>query len=83
MKNVVILGANGRTSRQVINCLLKQNDVNLTLFLRNPKRLGSILQQKVRVVEGDARQPQALLEAIRGQDIVISTMGGWTWPRRP
>ncbi len=76
MKNVVILGANGHTSREIIPRLLEQEDVKLTLFLRRADRLKNINSDRVRVIEGDASKPDALREALRGQDIVISTMGG-------
>ena len=76
MKNVVILGANGHTSREIIPRLLEQEDVKLTLFLRRADRLKNINSDRVRVIEGDASKSDALREALRGQDIVISTMGG-------
>lgn len=76
MKNVVLLGANGHTSREIIPRLLEQEDVRLTLFLRHADRLKHLSNDRVRVIEGDARKPDALREALRGQDIVISTMGG-------
>lgn len=76
MKNVVLLGANGHTSQEIIPSLLEQDDVRLTLFLRRAGRLKDVEDDRVRVVEGDARKPETLKQAIQGQDIVISTMGG-------
>ena len=76
MKNVVLLGANGHTSREIIPRLLEQDDVRLTLFLRHAERLKRLEDGRIRIVEGDARKLDDLKTAIEGQDIVISTMGG-------
>lgn len=76
MKNVVLLGANGHTSQEIIPRLLEQDDVRLTLFLRRAQRLQHLKSDRVRVFEGDARKRDELREALRGQGIVISTMGG-------
>ncbi|VFR45317.1 oxidoreductase (putative) [plant metagenome] len=76
MKNVILIGANGGTSRQIIPRLLEQDDVRLTLFLRRASRMHSMQSDRVNVVEGDAAQLADLTQAIRGHDIVISTMDG-------
>ncbi|MCL4182073.1 MAG: SDR family oxidoreductase [Burkholderiaceae bacterium] len=76
MKKVILLGANGRTAREVIPRLLQQDDVVLTLFARHAKRLDDFRNRRIHVVEGDARNPDALKNAIQGQDIVVSAMGG-------
>ncbi|MBP6122061.1 MULTISPECIES: NAD(P)H-binding protein [Providencia] len=76
MKNVVILGANGRTAKEITFRLLEQNDVNLTLVLRHAERLNILPNNRIKIIEGDATDPDALQKAIRGQNIVISAMGG-------
>lgn len=76
MKKVILLGANGRTAKEIVARLLQQDDVALTLFARHAKRLDGFGNRRVHVVEGDARNPDALEGAIQGQDIVVSAMGG-------
>lgn len=76
MKNVILIGANGSTSQAIIPRLLEQDDVKLTLFLRRASRLKHMQSDRVDVVEGDASSPADLMRAIRGQEIVVSTMGG-------
>ncbi|SEJ29821.1 Putative NADH-flavin reductase [Azotobacter beijerinckii] len=76
MKNVILIGANGSTSKEIIPRLLEQDDVKLTLFLRRASRMQHMQSDRVNVVEGDAAELADLTRAIRGQDIVISTMGG-------
>ncbi|MGC4029326.1 MAG: SDR family oxidoreductase [Steroidobacteraceae bacterium] len=77
MKRVVLLGASGYTAREIIPRLLEQDDVELTLFARRAAgRLRDLRGERVRVFEGDAQDTDALKEAIKGQDIVVSAMGG-------
>lgn len=76
MKNVLLIGANGSTSKEIIPRLLEQDDVKLTLFLRRASRLQTVESDRVDVVEGDANRRADLATAIRGQDIVVSAMGG-------
>ena len=45
MKNVIILGASGNIAQHVIDILIKNNDVNLTLFLRNKNKLKNTLSK--------------------------------------
>lgn len=76
MKKVIVLGANGRTAREIVPRLLEQGDVELRLFARHAERLHDFKSPRVQVVEGDARSPDALKKALQGQDIVISALGG-------
>lgn len=76
MKNVILVGANGGTGREMIPRLLEQADIQLTLFLRQSSRLGVLQDKRLTVVEADARDFGALTTAIRGHDIVISTLDG-------
>ena len=51
-------------------------DGQVTLFLRRADRMQDMQSDRVDVVEGDAACLADLTRAIRGQEIVISTMGG-------
>ncbi|HEY0378354.1 MAG TPA: NAD(P)H-binding protein [Pyrinomonadaceae bacterium] len=76
MKNVIILGAGGNIANHVIDILVKKDDINLTLFLRNRNRLSSKDVSKCRVVEGDVLDFNRLKEAIAGQDVVYANLSG-------
>lgn len=76
MKHVILIDANDHTSQEIIPRLLGQEDVTLTLFLRRAKRLQSRNRARVDVVEGDAKNLDDLRQAIKGQNIVVSTLGG-------
>ena len=76
MTNVLILGANGQIARLVEERLLKeQPDVELTLFLRNSKRLANLANNdRVRIIEGDVENEKEVADAMHGQDIVYVAM---------
>lgn len=76
MKNVIIIGASGNIARRVTDMLLDLKDVQLTLFVRNARRLGNKDLSGASVVEGDALHYDGLRDAIAGQDIVYINLAG-------
>lgn len=76
MTNVLILGANGAIARVAIELFLKETDVQLTLYLRNSRRLKNIASNRVRVIEGDVLEIETLKEAMMGQDVVYANLAG-------
>jgi uncharacterized protein YbjT (DUF2867 family) len=76
MKNVIILGAGGNIAGHVIDILVKKDDVNLTLFLRNARRLRNKDVSQCRIVEGDVLDHHQLEKAMKGQDIVYANLSG-------
>lgn len=76
MKKVIILGAGGSLAGTVIEALQKQEDVQLTLFLRNARKLRKLNAENVRIVEGDVMDYKTLKRAIDGQDIVYVNLAG-------
>jgi len=75
MNNVLILGASGNIAKHVIDILCKKDDINLTLFLRNSRRLRNNDVSKCRIVEGDVLNYVQLKDAVAGQDIVWKSFG--------
>jgi uncharacterized protein YbjT (DUF2867 family) len=76
MKNVIILGASGNIAKHVIDILVKKDDFNMTLFLRNKNRVRNNDVSKCRIIEGDVLNFNQLKEAIKGQDIVYANLAG-------
>ena len=77
MTKVLILGAYGQIARVATRLFLEQTDVQLTLYLRNAKRLKDIgHQERVRVVEGDVLDGKTLDAAMAGQDCVYANLSG-------
>jgi uncharacterized protein YbjT (DUF2867 family) len=75
-KNVIILGASGNIAKHVIDILVKKDDINLTLFLRNKSRLRNKDLSKCRIIEGNVLDFHQLKEAITGQNIVYANLSG-------
>jgi uncharacterized protein YbjT (DUF2867 family) len=76
MKKVIILGASGNIAKHVIDILVKMDDINLTLFLRNKSRLRNYDISQCRIVEGNVLNLKQLKEAITGQEIVYANLAG-------
>ena len=76
MKSVIILGASGNIAKHVIDILVKKDDINLTLFLRNARRLRNNDVSQCHIVEGNVLDFKQLKGAITGQDIVYANLAG-------
>jgi uncharacterized protein YbjT (DUF2867 family) len=76
MKNVIVLGASGQIAKHVIDILMKEDNVNLTLFLRDKSKLRNKDVSGCRLIEGDVLNFNQLKEAIAGQDIVYANLAG-------
>jgi uncharacterized protein YbjT (DUF2867 family) len=76
MKKVIILGASGNIARHVLDILLNKDGIQLTLFLRDARKLGNRDVSKCRVVEGDVLNFNQLKEVLKGHDIVYVNLAG-------
>lgn len=72
--NLLVFGATGATGQQVVRQALGQGHA-VTAFVRNPGALPKN-EKRLRVVVGDTTQDTArIIEALSGQDVVISALG--------
>jgi uncharacterized protein YbjT (DUF2867 family) len=76
MKKVLVLGAGGQIAHWVIEMMKSNHDVELTLFLRHPKRLKGGAPKNSTVVQGDVLNNEQLRYAMAGQDIVYANLTG-------
>jgi uncharacterized protein YbjT (DUF2867 family) len=77
MNKVLILGANGQIARVATQLFLEQTDAQLILYLRNAHRLKlTDVVSRIRVVEGDVLDADALASAMKGQDVVYANLAG-------
>ena len=76
MINVIILGASGNIAKHVIDFLVKDDDIFLTLFLRKKDRLRNKDISRCRIIEGNVLDQNQLNEALTGQDIVYANLAG-------
>ncbi|XP_074990482.1 flavin reductase (NADPH) isoform X1 [Calonectris borealis] len=72
-KNIVIFGATGRTGLTTLSQALEEGYA-VTVLVRDRARLPA-RPRPARVVLGDARDPAAVGEAVRGQDAVVILLG--------
>ncbi|XP_064557084.1 flavin reductase (NADPH), partial [Zonotrichia leucophrys gambelii] len=70
---IAIFGATGRTGRVTLGLALEQG-FEVTVLVRDPSRLPPGPSPS-RVVVGDARDPRAVAEALRGQQGALIVLG--------
>lgn len=70
---IVVFGAAGRTGRLLVEQALEKG-YEVTGFARSPEKLG-LEHERLRLVQGDALDGQAVATAIAGQDAVLSALG--------
>jgi putative NADH-flavin reductase len=70
---LLILGATGKTGRQIVTQALEKGH-EVTALARDSKKVD-IQHPRLRIVEGDVRNSQAVGAAMAGQQAVISAIG--------
>ena len=53
MKNVVVFGAAGHTGKYIVRKFREMKEVELTAFVRNPTKFGTMDISGVRIIQGD------------------------------
>lgn len=70
---IIVFGASGKTGRLVVNEAL-QNGYEVTAFVRDTGKLP-ITHNHLTIIQGDATNQEAIRNALKGQDLVISCLG--------
>jgi putative NADH-flavin reductase len=70
---ILIFGATGGTGRQLVAQAL-QSGHDVTAFVRTPGRL-TMVDSRLRVVQGDIQRPESIRAPIPGHDAVLSALG--------
>ena len=70
---VLVIGATGRTGKQLVTKLLARGDT-VTAFARRPADITET-HERLRVVQGDVRDAASLERAVKAQDAVVSAFG--------
>lgn len=76
MKKVLVLGASGQIAQWVIQMLADRDDIELTLLLRDPKKLTGSEPGNARIVIGDVLDAKLLRSVVAGQDVVYANLAG-------
>ena len=71
---IVVIGASGRTGRLVLEGLAKK-DVRIRALSRNIAKASADIVGNYEWVQADVTQPETLIMALQGSDIIISTIG--------
>jgi putative NADH-flavin reductase len=73
-KKILVLGATGGTGQEVVAQALQQGH-EVTAFVRRPDRMTGP-PERLRVVTGSVKDDsETLADAVRAQDVIISTLG--------
>lgn len=79
MKNVTLIGASGFVGSAILNELLARG-CKVTAFVRDPGKIV-VKNDNLKVVGGDVTDADALINACKGKDAVISAYNpGWSNP---
>lgn len=73
---ILVLGATGATGKLVVEQALEAGH-EVTAFARNPADVTA-KHPKLRVVQGDGTNAEALQRAVAGHDVVVSALGSRT-----
>ena len=76
MKKVVIFGAAGHTGKYLTRKMQKTEDIELTVFVRNPAKFGDMDMTDVHIIQGDALNVEDVRRAMDGQDILLCSLEG-------
>ncbi len=77
MKKILILGANGQIAREAIEMFLSQKDIELTLYLRNSKRLKYLENNsRVYIVDADVSNLSELETSMKDKDLIYANLAG-------
>jgi nucleoside-diphosphate-sugar epimerase len=72
-RSVTIFGGSGKTGRHLVEQALAAGH-HVTVLARTPGKLD-LQHERLRVVQGDVQDPDAVATAIEGADAVISVLG--------
>ncbi|RMZ74295.1 isoflavone reductase family [Pyrenophora seminiperda CCB06] len=74
IKNVIIIGAGGNLGPAILDAFLKESSFNTTVLSR--QNSTSTFPSGVKVIKADYDSLESLRDAFKGQDAVISLVGG-------
>ncbi|MFC7442235.1 NAD(P)-dependent oxidoreductase [Laceyella putida] len=71
---IALFGSTGPTGKEVIKQALEAG-YGVTAFARNPEKLQEFKHEKLKIIKGELSDREAIEDAIRGADGVISVLG--------
>jgi putative NADH-flavin reductase len=77
--NIVVFGASGKVGRLVVNRLIEQNH-KVTAFVHKNNPFEA--NKRLMIMKGNIYSQEDIDKAIKGCNIVISTLGSWNTPKK-
>ena len=71
---MIILGASGNIAKHVIDILVMKDDIELTLFVRNKRKLRKNKIGNSQIVEGDVLSSINLKKPLRNRRLYMRTL---------
>ncbi|MEO0897980.1 MAG: SDR family oxidoreductase [Bacteroidota bacterium] len=71
---VIVFGATGTVGKEIVQQALEQGH-QVTAFLRSPEKMEDIQHSRLQTFQGDVFDEAQVAEAIKGQDIVMVSLG--------
>ena len=76
MKKVVIFGAAGHTGTYITKKIQSAQDIELSVFVRNPAKFEGMDLTGVNVIKGDALNAEDVKKAMEGQEVLLCSLEG-------
>lgn len=81
---IALLGATGRTGREVLSGLLKRDIGHLKIYVRSKQKLLNLFPQlvsdsRVEICEGEVTNQATMQACLAGAKIIINTIGGYSF----
>lgn len=75
MRKLIVFGPTGKTGLAIIKGALENSENQVTVYVRRPERLPEELKRKVTSIVGDVLDEKSVAEAVKGQDVALSSLG--------
>lgn len=76
MKKVVIFGAAGHTGKYITKKMQAVDDIELSVFVRNPAKFEGMDMTGVNIMQGDALNAENVVKAMDGQEVLLCSLEG-------
>jgi len=73
IERILVVGATGGTGRELVSQALERG-YEVTAFVRSPGKM-ELTHPRLKIVQGDVLNAESVVEAVHGQDAVVSALG--------
>ena len=70
---IAVIGGTGKAGRPLVKQILKKGH-SVRMLVRNPEKV-TIMDERLEIIKGDARNPESIQTLLEGCDAVLSTLG--------